>query len=546
MPPDQVYRGAVWIAAAGMFLLVIVARLRLLAMPLERDEGEYAYAGQLILQGVPPFVEVYNMKMPGIYAAYAAILAVFGQTAMGIRLGLLIVNLACAALVFVLARRVADRETALLSASTYALLSTGFGVLGVFAHATHFVVMFALAGLALLPPPGAPPRPTNLFLAGLALGAAFMMKQHGAPYIALAGAYLLGRTITSTETGVGKRLTGLTLFSIAVFVPFLVTCLIMRRAGAFEQFWFWTFDYARAYVSQAPASKLVRNLFRGFREVAWTWGTLLLWLLAAWGLLTVRRHGRNAVWIAGLFLAGFLGVCPGFFFRSHYFVLVLPAVSILAALGARRVADRLPLGLPEPWRALAPLLILGVGWLQALAVQYAGFFVQDRFTLSRAIYSTNPFPESVEIAAYIRERTRPEDRIGILGSEPQICFYAQRRSATPFVYMYPLMEEQPYALRMQNELIEDLEANPPAYIAYFPIAHSWFVQKNSEMKITAWIPQYLQKHYDKVGLVEIDDHEARYYWDDQQAGRQPRTRYFAVICKRKDYEPAQPAAHGDA
>jgi hypothetical protein len=111
--------------------------------------------------------------------------------------------------------------------------------------------------------------------------------------------------------------------------------------------------------------------------------------------------------------------------------------------------------------------------------------------------------------------------------------------------MYPLMEAQPYALRMQNELIEDLETNPPAYIAYFPIAHSWFVQKNSEMKITAWIPRYLQEHYDKVGLVEIDDHEARYYWDDQQIGRHPGTRYFAVICKRKDYEPAQPTGHSD-
>jgi len=33
--------------------------------------GEYAYAGQLILQGVPPYKEAYNMKLPGTYAAYA-------------------------------------------------------------------------------------------------------------------------------------------------------------------------------------------------------------------------------------------------------------------------------------------------------------------------------------------------------------------------------------------------------------------------------------------------------------------------------------------
>ena len=58
-------------------------RYRLLDVPLERDEGEYAYAGQLILQGIPPYGEIYNMKLPGIYAAYAVILKIFGQNRKG-------------------------------------------------------------------------------------------------------------------------------------------------------------------------------------------------------------------------------------------------------------------------------------------------------------------------------------------------------------------------------------------------------------------------------------------------------------------------------
>jgi hypothetical protein len=39
---------------------------------LERDEGEYAYAGQLMLQGIPPYQLAYTMKLPGPFAAYAA------------------------------------------------------------------------------------------------------------------------------------------------------------------------------------------------------------------------------------------------------------------------------------------------------------------------------------------------------------------------------------------------------------------------------------------------------------------------------------------
>ena len=72
-----------WALATIVFTLVVAIRIRLLGIPLERDEGEYAYAGQLILQGIPPYKLAYNMKFPGTYAAYALIMSIFGQTISG-------------------------------------------------------------------------------------------------------------------------------------------------------------------------------------------------------------------------------------------------------------------------------------------------------------------------------------------------------------------------------------------------------------------------------------------------------------------------------
>ena len=89
---EALRRHRAWLLVALAVLFVIIVRVRLRDMPLERDEGEYAYAGQLILQGVPPYKEAYNMKLPGTYAAYAAIMAVFGQSPSGIHLGLTLVN----------------------------------------------------------------------------------------------------------------------------------------------------------------------------------------------------------------------------------------------------------------------------------------------------------------------------------------------------------------------------------------------------------------------------------------------------------------------
>src|SRR5512147_1379382 len=83
-----------WIAVAIVIVFVAAIRIRLLQIPLERDEGEFAYIGQLMLQGHAPYSLAYNMKLPGIYAAYAAIMALFGQTTGGIHFGFLLVNAA--------------------------------------------------------------------------------------------------------------------------------------------------------------------------------------------------------------------------------------------------------------------------------------------------------------------------------------------------------------------------------------------------------------------------------------------------------------------
>ena len=89
-------------------------------MPLERDEGEYAYAGQLILQGIPPYELAYNMKLPGTYAAYAVIMAAFGQTTRGIHIGLLIVNSLTIVLVYFLGRRLFGPICGVVAAGSFA------------------------------------------------------------------------------------------------------------------------------------------------------------------------------------------------------------------------------------------------------------------------------------------------------------------------------------------------------------------------------------------------------------------------------------------
>src|SRR6204780_180909 len=119
--------------SVGALLLVVVffsvVRVRLRNIPLERDEGEYAYMGQLMLQGIPPYKLACNMKLPGTYAAYAAIMAVFGQTIAAIHTGLLLVNTGAIVLIYLLGKRLFSVGAGLAACATYALLSLSAGVL---------------------------------------------------------------------------------------------------------------------------------------------------------------------------------------------------------------------------------------------------------------------------------------------------------------------------------------------------------------------------------------------------------------------------------
>src|SRR5437868_12498855 len=103
-----------------------------------------------MLQGIPPYELAYNMKLPGTYAAYALILAVFGQTIRGVHVGILLINSTTIVVMYFLGQKLFGRIGGVVAAATFALLSLSYSVFGCAGHATHFVTLFGLTGVLLL------------------------------------------------------------------------------------------------------------------------------------------------------------------------------------------------------------------------------------------------------------------------------------------------------------------------------------------------------------------------------------------------------------
>ena len=303
--------------AALLLVVVVIAlaalvRWRLIDMPLERDEGEYAYAGQLILQGVPPYQQAYNMKFPGTYYAYALSMGLFGETPRGIRLGLLLVNAGTTLILFALGRRLLGSLGGAVAAVGFALLSLDRGNLGVFAHATHFVLLPALAGLYFLVRVPDSRRASWLLASGALLGVAVLMKQHAIAFLPLGAVLLIREEAERGRSGWRAALSDLAVLAAGAAVPAVLLCAVLLGQGVLGAFWFWTFEYARQYVSEVSPARFLPNLWSGLARV--TQATWLLWLAGGVGFIALwvgPWPARVRVWVCGLLAASFLAICPG-------------------------------------------------------------------------------------------------------------------------------------------------------------------------------------------------------------------------------------------
>ena len=316
---------------AAVVLVTAAVRLRLLEVPLDRDEGEYAYFGQLLLEGVPPYAAAYNLKAPGIYGVYALILAAFGQTTTGIRLGLIVVTSATTVLTYLLARRLVGLAAGLVAAAVYAVQALNPKVLGLAAYAEHFVLLFVVAGALVLQTQARDRRPAIVLAAGLLFGVAFLMKQSAAAFV-VGGA--LTMLLSSDPDGTPRwprRLRMTALFVAGAVIPFALACLALLGVGTLGTFWFWSFVYGSTY--SAGLLEGWSNLVARLAAVAPSASvTLALGAIGLGALFRGRLRSRGGD-VLLLVAASCLGTMVGLHFRPQYCLLMLPALALLAAIG---------------------------------------------------------------------------------------------------------------------------------------------------------------------------------------------------------------------
>lgn len=464
------WRGDV-LLLAGVLILSLLLRLPGLALPLERDEGAYAYVAWSWLHGGLPYRDAFDHKPPLVYLLYMPPLLFGPPTALAIRVWATLLLLADVALVFAIGRRVWGRAAGLLAALIFGIAGSAFDLQGLVLNTDQALVLPALIALWCAIRLHETRRLRFAIGAGAALAATVLVKPVG---IVLLPALLLAceRNIRS----IGRVYGGAALGAAIVGLP-IAGYFALR--GGWNDLVFGVLTYNRLYASESQDRWLLGPLVDMFAPFV----PLLLVTIGGVALLvrsdaSITPNARRLGWlIVGWGAALLVAAIGSLRAYIHYYYPILPFLALLAApclLWLRRIEpDATPLrrGANQLAALLLAALLLVPFVRQNLSL--LGTTAEQQSVRLYGDVGKHYFAQAPLVAEYVRERTRPEDYIYIFAAEPEVYLLAERRAANRYIYDYPLGLVPGAAA----ELRQDLAARPPRMvITYFGVRPEAFIQ----------------------------------------------------------------------
>jgi hypothetical protein len=375
-------------------------------------------------------------------------------------------------------------------------------------------------------------------------------------------------TTPASRAGQVRIIRDLGVFGLGWLLPYGVTCLVLAWAGAFHQFVFWTISYATQYASAVPLVKGPDVLRATLNAVVGP--NLLFWVLPWAGALVMWWEDRLNVgslkskvqspksegpdtthhvsrftfhvtpipyarfFLMALLFCSVASASVGLYFREHYFILVLPVLALLTGVAVSRGLYLLRHDQTiELFLALPILGLFGIGICSALIGHGAVWLTLPVDQSMRSIFGSTLFAETARVADYLKAHTAKDERIVVLGSEPEIYFYAHRRAATGYIYTYPLMEAHPFALKMQEEMIGEIERARPAYVVFVDDQYSWLVRPDSAQRLFEWWKAYWASDLDLVQTIEFQEGLARGSDMDRPGKNVPLSNHILILKRRQ-------------
>ncbi|MCB9007120.1 MAG: glycosyltransferase family 39 protein [Ardenticatenaceae bacterium] len=498
-----------WLWLLAVLLLAILLRLPALDMLIDNDGGARAYHARLILAGEPLYGTHHTgHHLPAIYYTYATAMALFGDSTWAIQFFLLLWTIPTVYFLYLLALELTeDGGTAVLAALFYAILSAHLQLWGQTAETELFANLFRITAVWLLVVLLKRQKPAWQFVCvGLLAAAAFLFKAvYLSPVAICAMALLLVWWQTRQQAGAGRLFWQRALWSGAGFVlGITAVAAYFAWQGVLPRL-MQVFTLVGAYserstgLNEEVVTGTVRFLLYPLLPL---WGlavnnaVLLLYSLAGFLLLLMKRPWRKGllVLLPIWFVLSFVEAGLKLELFAHYYLLIVPALSLLAAWFLRKLyqdlvgAGRGRLGTAVFTGLLLAALLVSVFENGTYYRQYLRYFGGE---VSQAQFIEDGWPDFgerlvrvTELADYVKQTTEPTDKIYDWSQDVQLYFLAERQSPVDIIWPY------------------DLEATQNLEALFGPQTQLIIIDQRREPTPPDWFMAELTANYERVAQFD--------------------------------------------
>lgn len=521
------------IAGTAILLANAVLHLPFLDIPLERDESIYYYLGKCALDGDRPYFDFYELKPPGLFYAYALLVALFGYSAVGVHVAVMAVSFLNTMFTWFLARHIAGKRAAIIAASAFMLLSMHPAASGPHLMSEHVALLFGLPGLWLSL--GYPEDSTRwkLVLGGFLLSLAVMVKQTagvmGLSVLVYWLAYWLTQRQKWTAQKHGMALSG---WLVGGLVPLALSYIVILVSGTTKEASFWLFDYAKLYATNIKSEEASR-----YFEFSWeniSEGYMGYFLVAVAGLAGVwftRLSLAKKIFLTFWTLSAAATILPGNRFYGHYWLLAFPAIAIAGSVFFLAISHSLLKKEQMPvW-----LTALGVLWGMHHFGVNPRFYTAPSFDQLEQKYSSgNPFAGFKTLSENLKKRLKPTDRVAVFGADVQPLIYLGKKSPIRHIYMpFIAKGNYPEAKIWQRETMEALKAQQPEYVIFSAFPYAWMLTEGADQRFMQNIWTFLKNNYESDVFVETGTLQQKKYNTNVKTGEPVEGQFYLRVFKRR-------------
>jgi tRNA U38,U39,U40 pseudouridine synthase TruA len=509
-----------------LYVLVLAAlaglRSHIFYQPIEHDEAIFLYGGQVWAEGGLPYRDFWDHKPPHVFLFHSLPLRLFPFSRTAVLVHELL-WLALAATLFAAVCRVYLSRLATFAGLVFFCLFVSYRQTIRSGGLTEesSLAFVALSYLMILRP--SPRVALRAFLAGLSLGMAAEFRQTYAPsllFLTLAALWQARRPGMTRWKTVGA----VVLVGAGFALPEMFWSAFFAAHGAWREYIEASYLFNFRYVGARPEDAGWRAALAAYLKILFDTGPVLAAPLLAIALAPwLPRLRRPILWLAlAAFVCEFLPISISGEYYHHYYIQATVSSCLLLALaaeGVRTVALGLAGRTSEGGRgvlkhAAGAVVALGVlalaGWFTVGGIQ--AYIDGYRTVLKRA---DRELEEQHSIGQAVAALTGPNDRIQLLGVQPNaVYFVARRHAASRYFHNAPFFKAKFQANitpAMRRRFEDDLRRRPPALVILGPLEGAMEPAQGTaifdQRPAAAFLKPWLEANY-----VALADYPKEWNW----------------------------------